>query len=135
MTTQALPQRRRRARSRSAAIPAPVHRPRLRPLVVFVVAVLIAFFGMIYSRISLDQTAFELQELDNQIAEQQELMDQLRVDAARLQDPALIADRAADMGLVYPEELNPHFMDDPATMEQVQRGLRADLRALRSAQP
>jgi len=102
---------------------------------VFVVAVLIAFFGMIYSRISLDRTAFELQELESQITEQQELMDQQRVEAARLQDPAIITSRAADLGLVYPESRTPLFLDDPDTLEHVQRGLRADLKALRSAQP
>jgi cell division protein FtsL len=102
---------------------------------VFAVAVLIAFFGMIYSRISLDRTAFELQDLEGQITEQQELMDELRVEAARLQDPALITSRAADLGLVYPQERTPLFLDDPETVEHVQRGLRADLKAIRSAQP
>lgn len=133
MTTQAIPQRRRHPRS--AADPVARSRPRLRPLAVFVVAVLIAFFGMIYSRISLDRTAFELQDLESQITEQQELMDQQRVEAARLQDPAIITSRAADLGLVYPESRTPLFLDDPDTLEHVQRGLRADLKALRSAQP
>jgi cell division protein FtsL len=102
---------------------------------VVVVAVLVAFFGMIYSRISLDRTAFELQELEHQITQQQEQMEGLRVEAARLQDPEVITARAAGLGLVYPESRTPLLVDDVETQRVVERVVRADLRAMRSAQP
>lgn len=135
MTTQAVPQRRSRTATRPVVGVSAPGRPRVRPLVVFVLAVLVAFFGMIYSRISLDRTAFELQELDHQIAEQQELMDVLRVEAARLKAPAVVTARASELGLVYPESRTPLFLDDTATIDVAERGLRADLKAMRSAQP
>ena len=65
--------------------------------------VILAFFAVIYSRISLDRTAFELQRLDQEIAAEQEHHWDLRVDYARLQAPDLITQRAAALGLVYPE--------------------------------
>lgn len=135
MTTQAIPQRQTRRRSRPATGAVAAPRPRLRPLMVVVVAVLVAFFGMIYSRISLDRTAFELQELEHQITQQQEQMEGLRVEAARLQDPEVITARAAGLGLVYPESRTPLLVDDVETQRVVERVVRADLRAMRSAQP
>ncbi len=44
----------------------PRSRPVVRPLLIFVLAVIIAFFAVIYSRISLDRTAFEVQLLDRE---------------------------------------------------------------------
>ena len=79
-------------------------RPVVRPLLVFTLAVILAFFAVIYSRISLDRTAFELQRLDREIAVEQERHWDLRVDYARLQSPDLITQRAAALGLVYPED-------------------------------
>lgn len=79
-------------------------RPVVRPLVIFTIAVILTFFAVIYSRISLDRTAFELQRLDREIAAEQEIHWDLRVDYARLQAPALITQRAAALGLVYPED-------------------------------
>jgi len=71
---------------------------------VFALAVTIAFFGLIYSRISLDQSAFEIQELQEQIAVQQEMQGQLRYELAQIQDPAVLEGQIADLGMVYPEE-------------------------------
>jgi hypothetical protein len=79
-------------------------RPGVRPLVIFTMAVILAFFAVIYSRISLDRTAFELQRLEQEIAAEQERHWDLRVDYARLQAPDLITQQAAALGLVYPEE-------------------------------
>jgi cell division protein FtsL len=71
---------------------------------IFTIAVLLAFFGMIYSRISLDRSAFVLDELENQIAEEEARHWDLRLEVARLQAPDRITGLAADMGLVYPAE-------------------------------
>ncbi|MEA2010488.1 MAG: hypothetical protein U9N78_07275 [Actinomycetota bacterium] len=100
MTAGALPRSRVRqvgARSHSR------RRPVVRPLAIFTAVVILAFFAVIYSRISLDRTAFELQRLEKEITAEQERHWDLRVDYARLQAPDLITQRAAALGLVYPE--------------------------------
>ncbi len=79
-------------------------RPVVRPLLIFILAVIIAFFAVIYSRISLDRTAFEIQRLEREIATQEQLHWDLRVEHARLQAPDLITQRAAELGLVYPDD-------------------------------
>ena len=110
-------------------------RPRLRPLVFFVVIVIAAFFTMIFARISLDRTAFELQKLEDQISVEQARHGDLRVEIARLQDPERITRAAASMGLVYPDERVS--IEVPglggAGIEQERR--RTELRALLAAQP
>ncbi len=110
-------------------------RPRLRPLVFFVVIVIAAFFTMIFARISLDRTAFELQKLEDQISVEQARHGDLRVEIARLQDPGRITRAAASMGLVYPDERVS--IEVPglggAGIEQERR--RTELRALLAAQP
>lgn len=101
MTAGALPQ------SRARHVGARVRvrkRPAVRPLAIFTLAVILAFFAVIYSRISLDRTAFELQRLEQEIAVEQERHWDLRVDYAGLQAPDLITQRAAALGLVYPED-------------------------------
>ena len=67
-------------------------------------AVVLVFFTMIYSRISLDRTAFELHGIEQGLAQQERLHWDLRLELARLQDPRRITEAAADLGLVYPEE-------------------------------
>ena len=79
-------------------------RPVVRPLVIFILAVTIAFFAVIYSRISLDRTAFDLQLLDREIAAEEERHWDLRAEHARLQTPERITERAAELGLVYPDD-------------------------------
>jgi len=79
-------------------------RPVVRPLVIFVLIVIAAFFVVIYARISLDRTAFELQRLNRAIEAEQEHYWDLRVEYARLQSPDRVTQRAAEIGLVYPED-------------------------------
>lgn len=78
-------------------------RPVVRPFLIFTIVVILAFFAVIYSRISLDRSAFEIQRLDRAMATEQQIHWDLRVDYARLQAPELITQRAAALGLVYPE--------------------------------
>jgi cell division protein FtsL len=110
-------------------------RPVVRPLVIFVVAVTIAFFAVIYSRISLDRTAFELQQLDREIAAEEQLHWDLRAEHARLQAPDRITQRAAELGLVYPVDQRS------IEVTGVERGVGGpedrlnDLRALFMEQP
>ena len=77
---------------------------RLRPWFVFAAVVIFAFFGLIFSRVSLDRSGFELDELEEQIAIEEARHWDLRVEVARLQDPNRITEIALAWGLVYPEE-------------------------------
>ena len=101
-----LPQREALARPALEVIPGATRlpRPKISHWVLFAVAVTIAFFGLIYSRISLDRSAFEIQELEGQIAVQDELHWQLRVELAEIQDPARLEQQIADLGMVYPDQ-------------------------------
>jgi cell division protein FtsL len=102
MTAQAIPYR---GRSREATDErSNVRGPRVLPLVFFVVAVVAVFFSMIFLRISLDETAFELENLQDGIAVEQSTQLDLRYDLARLRDPLRIATEAKRIGLVYPDE-------------------------------
>jgi len=132
MTAGALPRSRARhvgagARTRS--------RPVVRPLVIFTMAVILAFFAVIYSRSSLDRTAFELQRLDHEIAAEQERHGDLRVDYARLQAPDLITQRAAALGLVYPEDRRTIEISGMADTVGGPEDRWMDLRALFVEQP
>lgn len=82
-----------------------VRRPvRLRPWLVFAGVVIVAFFGLIFSRVSLDRSGFELDDLEQQIAIEESRRGALTVEVARLQDPNRINAIAAEIGLVYPDE-------------------------------
>ena len=79
-------------------------RPKISHWVLFGLAVIVAFFGLIYSRISLDHSAFMIQELETQIAIQEDLHWQLRYELAQIQDPARLETEIAQLGLEYPAE-------------------------------
>jgi len=85
-------------------VPAPRSHTRLRPWLVFAAVVIFAFFGLIFSRVSLDRSGFELDELEQQIAIEEARLGDLRLEVARLQDPVRITEIASAAGLVYPEE-------------------------------
>ncbi len=78
--------------------------PRLLPLAFFTVLVIAVFFSMIYLRIALDRSAFELDTITDQIAFEESLQLDLRLELAQLQDPERIAYQAEQIGLVYPDE-------------------------------
>ena len=75
---------------------------RRRPWLVFTVVVLAAFFGLIGSRISLDQSAFTIDRLEDEIGAEQTRNMALQLEIAELRDPERIADRAAAMGMEFP---------------------------------
>jgi cell division protein FtsL len=75
---------------------------RRRHWLVFTVVVLAAFFGLIGSRISLDQSAFTIDRLEDEIAAEQTRHMALQLEIAELRDPERIADRAAAMGMAFP---------------------------------
>jgi len=103
MTSQAIP--RSIGRSRDSADSRTVSGgPRIIPLMFFTVLVIAVFFLMIYLRIALDRTAFELDTLTDQIAVEESTQLDLRLELAQLQDPQRIAAQAEEIGLVFPDE-------------------------------
>ena len=135
MTTNPVVLSKRAAVDLDRAVTAETPKPRMRPWIAFTMTVVIAFFGMIYSRISLDRTAFELEELEDQIAEQEATVLELELEVAQLQNPARIDRVARELGLDYP---NAVVSLQVPTIEA--EGLDADLRLaqldrLLSAQP
>jgi hypothetical protein len=132
-----LPQHDASARPTLEIIPgqARLPKPRLSHWVLFAVAVIVAFFGLIYSRISLDRSAFEIQELESQFAVQEDLHWQLRYELAETQDPARLEQEIAQLGLVYPEERIA--LSVPVVgVDELEPDYRwAQLKAILSAQP
>lgn len=110
-------------------------RTKISHWVIFALAVTVAFFGLIYSRISLDHSAFEIQELEEQIAIQEELHWQLRYELAQIQDPALLEEQIADLGMVYPEERVALSVPIVGVDELDPDYRWAQLKAILSAQP
>ena len=110
-------------------------RPKITHWVLFAAAVIVAFFGLIYSRTSLDQSAFEIKELEAQIAVQENLHWQLRYELAQIQDPAQLEAQIAELGLVYPE--SRVALSVPVVgVDQLDPDYRwAQLKAILSAQP
>ncbi len=77
-------------------------RPSVAPWVIMVLIAVVAFLGLGFARTSLDRSAFELAELNRGIDEQLALNQQLRLDVARLGNPARLAPLADELGLVIP---------------------------------
>ena len=84
-----------------------LRRPQLGMWGVYTIVAVIAFFALIYSRTALDDTAFELRELQQQIAVEEERQQQLGLEVARLASPGEIVPAAEEMGLILPDEVIP----------------------------
>lgn len=110
-------------------------RTKISHWIVFAIAVTVAFFGLIYSRISLDNSAFEIQNLEDQIAAQEDMHWQLRMELAELQDPAALDQQITELGMVYPE--NRVALKVPVvSVDELDPDYRwAQLKAILSAQP
>lgn len=78
--------------------------PRVGGWAVYSVVVALVFFGQIYSQTELDSSAFELKELDSQIAEAQAEQLELKLEVARLDSPARIVPAADELGMVLPTD-------------------------------
>jgi cell division protein FtsL len=71
----------------------------------------VAFLGVGFARTSLDRSAFELDQLNRSIAEQGAINEQLRLEIARLENPARIAPLAEELGLVIPGDTRQLLVD------------------------
>jgi hypothetical protein len=72
---------------------------------VFTLVAFSLFFLLLVSRITLDRSAFTIQEIERRIAAEEARYWELRLEVTRLQDPERIAGLAAEMGMVYPADL------------------------------
>lgn len=88
-----------------------VRKPSIAPWMIMVVIAVVAFLGLGFARTSLDRSAFELAELNKAIDEQAALNEQLRLEVARLENPARIAPLADELGLVIPGDTNQLLVD------------------------
>lgn len=86
-------------------------RPALAPWMIVVIIGVAAFLGLGFARTSLDKSAFELDRLNDAIVEQEALNEQLRLEIARLENPARIAPLAEELGLVIPENTRQLLVD------------------------
>ncbi|MDJ0792159.1 MAG: hypothetical protein QNJ71_09695 [Acidimicrobiia bacterium] len=77
------------------------------PLAFFTLLAIALFFAMIYLRIALDRTAFELEGLEDEIVLEESRQLDLRLEIARLQDPLRISTEAERIGLTHPDERLP----------------------------
>jgi len=85
---------------------------------IMVVIAIVAFLGLGFARTSLDKSAFELATLNRSIDEQLALNEQLRLQVARLENPARIAPLADELGLVVPARTNQLLvnLDNPSPL-------------------
>lgn len=88
-----------------------IRRPSLAPWMIMVLLAVVAFLGLGFARTSLDSSAFDLAELNKAINEQAAINQQLKLDLARLENPARIAPLAEELGLVLPEKTNQLLVD------------------------
>ncbi len=102
---------------------------------VFTLAALCAFFGLIYSRTALDRSAFDLQEIQAQVAAEQARYQELRLEVARLNAPSRIGPLASELGLVFPPEV--HTLSAPGVQPpQKEAELRwAEVKSILTATP
>ncbi len=114
--------------------PRAIRIPRIRGWLMFTVAVVAAFFVLIFSRTALDRSAFELQDLEGRIAAEETRYWELRLDVARLAAPNRIMALGEEMGLVYPAEIRPVTVTGTRAGESGIENRWTELKALLSAQ-
>ena len=105
MTTQAAPARipLRRARREFHVVLGPgARRGRAIYWILLGIVVAAAFLGSVYARIALDRAAFDLVDIEGQIAVEEARYWELRLEVSELQSPERIAVAAEELGMVYP---------------------------------
>lgn len=86
-------------------------RPSIAPWTIMALVGITAFLGLVFARTSLDQSAFELDELNSAITEQTTINRDLKLQIAGMENPARIAPLAEEMGLVIPGETRQLLVD------------------------
>ena len=109
--------------------------PRIGWWVLLAFTVVVAFFALIYSRITLDRSAFVLDEITRQMTAEESRYWELRLEAARLQSPERIVELAGEMGMVYPEAVETLTVPGVAAAGNGTEDRWIDLKAILTAQP
>jgi cell division protein FtsL len=99
-----------------------LRKPSIAPWMIMVVIAVVAFLGLGFARTSLDRSAFDLAELNKSIAEQLAVNEQLRLEVARLENPARIAPLADELGLVIPAKTHQLLVNLEGTTPVVAEG-------------
>jgi cell division protein FtsL len=86
-------------------------RPIMAPWLIVALIAVSGFLGLGFAQTSLDRAAFDLAELDRALADQQAGNLELRLEIARLENPARIAPLAEEMGLVIPHTTRQLLVD------------------------
>lgn len=83
----------------------------LGPWAIVALIAVSGFLGLGFAQTSLDRSAFELAELEKSSAEAEAINLELKLEIARLENPARIAPLAEEMGLVLPDTTNQLLVD------------------------
>src|SRR5690606_21181520 len=85
--------------------PTPARRRRVGLLgTLAVTALLVGVFALVAMHALVVQAQFELDRLDQQVADTEGQLHSLRLEVARLESPQSIADAAASIGMVHPTD-------------------------------
>ena len=109
--------------------------PRLRSWFLLTLTVVAAFFLLIYSRVTLDHSAFVLEEVEQRLDAAETRYWELRLEAAGLRSPDRITGLAQEIGLVYPLEVRTVEVSGAAISSGDADDRWIDLKALLGAQP
>lgn len=88
-----------------------IHRPALAPWMIMAIVGIAAFLGLVFARTSLDNSAFELARLNTAIEQQTTLNRDLKLEIARMENPARIAPLAEELGLIIPDQTHQLLVD------------------------
>lgn len=100
-----------------------LRRPTVAPWMIMALIGVVAFLGLGFARTSLDRSAFELDELNQSIDEQQALNRSLELQLAELENPARVAPLAEELGMVQPDVTNQLLVDlDPISTVVAEAG-------------
>lgn len=88
-----------------------LRRPAVGPWVIVAIIAISGFLGLGFAQTSLDRAAFELAELEKAIDQAEAHNLDLKLEIARLENPARIAPLAEEMGLVLPDVTKQLLVD------------------------
>jgi hypothetical protein len=114
-TAKRAPAKRTPAKKRLAVVDADKQSRRRLPwlLIISIVCVFTVIFGVLLARVVLVKTSFKLQKLQNNLAQAEELHEELLLEAAKMESPARIERMARAIGMVDPVAVNYIVADVP----------------------
>ncbi len=89
----------------------PTRPPAIAPWMIVALIAVAGFLGLGFAQTSLDRSAFDLAELNRSLALERAENLELRLEIARLENPARIAPLAEELGLVIPQTTRQLLVD------------------------